>query len=81
MSVVVFVCAFCVLGIYGHVPVRNQQFQIAWFAPIILIALCMIAKLFIRREWWNRRSLFHGRPLRLLILRAEILVNTMELPR
>lgn len=46
MVIGLFTAVFCTLGVYLHVPVGNLQYQIVWFVPIILMALCMIATLF-----------------------------------
>jgi MFS family permease len=39
--------AFCVLGIYEHVPTSRLQYQIVWFAPCIFLALAIVASFFL----------------------------------
>ncbi|KAJ5179208.1 hypothetical protein N7492_002418 [Penicillium capsulatum] len=47
MGIGLFGSVFCALGVYLHVPVGKLQFQIVWFAPMILMGLCMVGTFFI----------------------------------
>lgn len=42
MGISLFTSTFCVYGIYLHVPVSRLQYQIAFFAPVIFMAFCVI---------------------------------------
>jgi MFS family permease len=43
VSGTLMVAPFCVYGIMLHIPTSRLQYQIAWFAPCIYMALCIVA--------------------------------------
>ncbi|KAL3485484.1 general substrate transporter [Aspergillus germanicus] len=61
VSGTLMVAPFCVYGIMLHVPASRLQYQIAWFAPCIYMALCIVASFFLAESprWLllvNRRA-------------------------
>lgn len=47
VSLALIVSNFCVYGIFKHVPAGRLQYQIAWFAPCIYMALCILSSFFL----------------------------------
>ncbi|KAL2821298.1 general substrate transporter [Aspergillus cavernicola] len=47
VSATLMIANFCVYGILLHVPPSRLQYQIAWFAPCIYMALCILASFFL----------------------------------
>ncbi|VUC37192.1 unnamed protein product [Clonostachys rosea] len=50
MGIGLITAVFCTLGSYKHIPVGKLQYQIVMFVPMIYLAVCMVATLFIEES-------------------------------
>ncbi|GJN72458.1 hypothetical protein PCL_03239 [Purpureocillium lilacinum] len=50
MGVGLVAAVFCTLGAYQHISVGKLQYQIVMFVPMIYLAVCMVATLFIEES-------------------------------
>ena len=80
MGLSLFTSVFCVYDIYLHVAVSRLQYQIAFFAPVIFMAVCIVCTFFFCEES-PRWLMLVGRRDEALAVLARLRGLPLEHPR